>query len=584
MLRTHTCGQLRSSDIGQSVTICGWVHTNRDHGGLLFIDLRDYSGITQVVFNPEKNLELHNKAKELRSESVILISGKVENRPGGTLNKKIPTGDIEIVAESLVVLSTSLTPPFEIEDDVKVSEEIRLKFRYLDIRRPSMQRNLRLRHKLCKAIRDSLSSEGFIEVETPILTKSTPEGARDFLVPSRLNPGKFYALPQSPQLFKQMLMVAGLDRYFQIAKCFRDEDLRRDRQPEFTQLDVEMSFIDEEDIYIIMEKLIKEMFAAVPGFTLKTPFPRLKYADCMRRFGSDKPDMRFGMEFADLTGILADTEYKIFGNVIKGGGKIFAACAEGGAKLSAKDIELLIEFAKGNGAKGLSFFKVKSGGLSSPIDKFFKKETLDKITEVMKAKDGDLILAIADQEKAALPILGLVRDYLIKKLELKPKEKFSVLWIVDFPLFKYNAEEKRWEAEHHPFTSPKTEDIEFLESDPGRVRAKAYDVVINGTEIGSGSIRIHDSKLQERLFKVIGIDKKQAEDRFGFLLEAFKYGAPPHGGIALGIDRLLTIFTGCESIRDVIAFPKTQKGACLLSDAPSGVDEIQLKELNIKIR
>ena len=585
MLRTHICNELREKDIAKDVTLCGWVHSSRDHGGLLFIDLRDFSGITQIVFNPEKDKRLHSKAKELRSESVILVKGKVEKRPDGTENKKVPTGNIEVVVSLLEILNASETPPFEIEDETNASEEVRLKFRYLDLRRQAMQKNLRLRHKLYKIIRDYLSKEGFIEVETPILTKSTPEGARDYLVPSRVNSGKFYALPQSPQLFKQILMVSGLDRYFQIAKCFRDEDLRKDRQPEFTQLDMEMSFVDEEDIYSVTENVMTELFDGLIGLKVKKPFLRMKYADCMRNFGTDKPDLRFGMKFKEFTETLKDTEYKIFQNVIKGGGKIFGLCARGGASLSIKDVNVLIEFAKENGAKGLSFFKVKSKTLTSPIDKFFKKESLDTILKALNAKDGDLILMIADQEKVALPVLGAVREYLIKKLGLKPEERFSILWVTDFPLFKYNGEEKKWETEHHPFTSPKPDDVVFIDKgDLEKVRARAYDIVINGTEIGSGSIRIHDRGLQEKMFKTIGIDKKEARMRFGFLLEAFKYGAPPHGGVAFGLDRLLTLFTGNESIRDVIAFPKTQRAICSLTEAPASVDEKQLRELGLKLR
>lgn len=584
MLRTHTCGELREEHIGKAATLCGWVHSGRDHGGLLFVDIRDFSGMTQAVFNPEKDKKLHDRARELKSESVISVKGKVEKRPGGTENDKIPTGKIELAVTSLEVLSTSLTPPLEIDDNTKASEEVRLKYRYLDLRRPSMQRKLRLRHKLCKVIRDYLSKEGFIEVETPILTKSTPEGARDYLVPSRLNPGKFYALPQSPQLFKQILMVSGLDRYFQIAKCFRDEDLRKDRQPEFTQLDMEMSFIDEEDIYSVTENLIAELFTQLIGAKIKRPFPRMKYSDCMRRYGTDKPDIRFGMEFTELTEALQGTEYRIVKEVIKKGGKVFALCAKGGTKLSIKDIETLIGLAKENGAKGLSYFKVKSDGLSSPIDKFFTKELLDAISKKTGSEDGDLILMIADQEPIALSALGAVREYLIRKLGLKPEGDFSVLWVTDFPLFKYNDEEKRWETEHHPFTSPRPEDIPSLGKDMQKVMARAYDIVINGVEVGSGSIRIHDRKLQEKLFDTIGIGKKEAQSRFGFLLEAFKYGAPPHGGIAFGLDRLLTLFMGGGSIREVMAFPKTQKAVCPLTDAPSAVDERQLKELGLKLR
>jgi len=584
MLRTHTCGELKANDIEKVVTLCGWVNSDRDHGGLLFLDIRDFSGVTQVVFNPEKDKKLHDKAKELKTESVISVTGKVRMRPPGTENNKLPTGKVELAAESLEVFSQSATPPFEIEDSIKVSEEVRLKYRYLDLRRPGMQRNLRLRHKLSKVIRDYLSDKGFVEVETPILTKSTPEGARDYLVPSRLNHGKFYALPQSPQLFKQILMVSGLDRYFQIAKCFRDEDLRKDRQPEFTQLDMEMSLVEEEDIYAVTEGVMKELFSQLIGITLATPFPRLKHSDCMRRFGSDKPDIRYGMEFVDLTDTLKDCEYKIVNGVIKKGGKALALCAKGGMKLSLKDIEGLIEYAKENGAKGLSYFKLKSGKVSSPVGKFFKKEEMDAILSKTGATDGDLILMIADTKEVVLPALGALRDYLIGKLELKPEGDFSVLWVTDFPLFKYNNDEKRWETEHHPFTSPNPEDVASLDKELNKARARAYDIVINGVEIGSGSIRIHDRAMQEKIFKTIGISAKEAESRFGFLLEAFKYGAPPHGGIAFGLDRLLTLFLGGGSIREVMAFPKTQKATCPLTDAPSSVNEKQLKELGLKLK
>lgn len=584
MLRTHTCGGLGIKDIGASVSVCGWVHSSRDHGGLLFLDIRDFSGVIQAVFNPEENKNLHEKARELTNESVVLVKGIIKKRPAGTENKKIPTGEIEITANGLEVLSTSEAVPFEIEDNIKVSEEVRLKYRFLDLRRPCMQRNLRIRHKLYSISREFLSQQGFIEVETPILTKSTPEGARDYLVPSRFNPGSFYALPQSPQLFKQILMVSGLDRYFQIARCFRDEDLRKDRQPEFTQLDVEMSFISEEDLYALMEGLIAEIFSKILNVKLKTPFPRLRYEDSMRRFGSDKPDMRFGMEFADVTDLLKNTGYKIFKNVIGEGGKIFALCAKAGAKLSIKETDELIAFAKENGAKGLSYFRVKSGSLSSPVDKFFKKEELDAISKETGAKDGDLIVLIADKKDAALVALGAVRLYLIEKLGLEPVEKYSILWVTEFPLFKYNEEEKRWDSEHHPFTSPHPDDISLLDKDLRKVRARAYDIVINGMELGSGSIRIHERKLQEKIFKIIGISEEDAKLRFSFLLEAFKYGAPPHGGVAFGLDRLLALFTGSASIREVIAFPKTQKGTCLLTDAPTPVSDLQLKELGLKLR
>jgi aspartyl-tRNA synthetase len=586
MLRTHTCYELNEKQIGKTVKLCGWVGSRRDHGNLIFIDLRDGYGITQIIFDPKSHPSVHKEAEGLRAEFVIMVEGMVESRPEGTNNDKIPTGRIEVRAQSIEILNKSLTPPFEITDSINISEEARLKYRYLDIRRPSMQKALRLRHKACKLARDYFDERNFVEVETPILTKSTPEGARDYLVPSRLNPGMFYALPQSPQLFKQILMVSSLDRYFQIAKCFRDEDLRADRQPEFTQFDIEMSFVTEEDIFELSEGLMKKMFRGAIGVDLKTPFPRLKYSEAMARFGCDKPDTRFGCELVEITNLVKNCQFKIFHEAVKKGGKVLAINAKGCGSYSRSQVDELIEFVKGYGAKGLANFKAEKNALTSQIDKFFTKEELSAIKEVLSANDGDMIFIVADAEKVAFDSMANLRKLLGKKLGLVDEKRFDFLWVTDFPLFKYNDEEKRWESEHHPFTSCHSEDIPLLEKgrDLESIRSRSYDLVINGTEMGSGSIRIHDRKMQELIFKTIGISDEQAKLRFGFLLDAFKYGAPPHGGIAFGLDRLMTFFTGSESIRDVIAFPKTQKAFDPMTSAPSTVDEKQLNELNIKIK
>ncbi|MCX5666555.1 MAG: aspartate--tRNA ligase [Candidatus Omnitrophica bacterium] len=586
MLRTHTCSELNEKNIGKVVKLCGWVGSRRDHGSLIFIDMRDGYGLTQIVFDPKTHPAVHKEAEGLRSEFVISVEGSVESRPEGTNNDKLPTGKIEVRAQKLEILNRSLTPPFEITDAINISEEARLKYRYLDIRRPSMQKALRLRHKVCKMARDYFDERNFVEVETPILTKSTPEGARDYLVPSRVNPGMFYALPQSPQLFKQILMVSSLDRYFQIAKCFRDEDLRADRQPEFTQFDIEMSFITEEDIYELSEGLMKKIFKGAIGYDLKMPFPRLKYSEAVARFGCDKPDTRFGLELTEITNLVKDCKFKIFHEVIKNGGKVIAINAKGCGAYSRGQVDELVEFVKGYGAKGLANFRVEKGALVSQIDKFFTKEELSAIKEIMAGSDGDMIFIVADSKKVAYDSMANLRKLFGKRLNLIDEKKFEFLWIVDFPLFQYNAEEKRWESEHHPFTSCHPDDIELLEKgkDLASVRSRSYDLVINGTEIGSGSIRIHDRKMQELIFKTIGISDEDALTRFGFLLDAFKYGAPPHGGVAFGLDRLMTFFTGSESIRDVIAFPKTQKAFCPMTSAPSAIDEKQLNELNIKLK
>jgi len=584
MLRTNTCGELNEEHIDKTVTLAGWVHTRRDHGEVIFLDLRDAYGVTQLVFNPEDDRLMHDRAHELKSEYVIRVEGLVRKRPEGTINEKLSTGRVEVVVKTLEILNSSLTPPFEVDDNMMVADETRLKYRYIDLRRPLMQRNMRLRHAANSVIRNFLESKRFVEIETPFLTRSTPEGARDFLVPSRLNVGKFYALPQSPQLFKQILMVAGFDRYFQIVRCFRDEDLRRDRQPEFTQLDMEMSFVTEEDIFDASEGLMKELFRKLSSQELNVPFHRLKYHEAMEKYGTDKPDTRFGMELSDLTTILKDTKFNVFKKTLESGGRIYAICVEDYAAISRSRLDGLIGRAKELGAKGLAYFKCESGKLTSNIDKYFDEKELSLIKEAASAKDGSLILIVADEKNTALNVLGDLRLEIAGETGMIDKNRIEPVWITDFPLFKYNKEENRWESEHHPFTACRDEDIELLGkgSELDKIRARSYDLVINGSEIASGSIRIHKKELQAKIFDIIGLGEKEAERRFGFLIEAFKYGAPPHGGIAFGLDRFLTIFTGSSTIRDVISFPKTQKAVCPMTNAPSDVDEKQLKELHIK--
>ncbi|MBI3994439.1 MAG: aspartate--tRNA ligase [Nitrospirae bacterium] len=582
MKRTDDCGRLRKTDIGRTATLMGWVQTRRDHGGLIFIDLRDREGITQVVFNPTLSPDIHKQAKDLRSEDVIAVSGKVEARPEGTVNTHLSTGKVELIADGLEILNPAKTPPFPIEDNVLVSESLRLKYRYLDLRRPRMLANLKRRHQILRVVRNFLDGYGFIEIETPYLTKSTPEGARDYLVPSRVNPGQFYALPQSPQLFKQILMVAGMERYYQIARCFRDEDLRADRQPEFTQIDFELSFVDRDEILSLMEAMLTEVFQMVKGVSLPTPFPRLSYQEAMERYGSDKPDLRFGLEIHDVSSLVAGSSFQVFQEALSRKGVVKAMALEGKATLSRKELDELTEAAKTLGAKGLAWVKVSPQGFESPIVKFLGEPLLQKISGALTAKAGDLLLFVADQLKTAREVMGGLRVQSAERFGWIPADQFRFAWVTDFPLVEYDETEQRYVAMHHPFTSPMDEDLPLLESEPRRVRAKAYDLVLNGSEIGGGSIRIHRRDVQSRMFKLLGIEPAEAQEKFGFLLEALEYGAPPHGGIAFGLDRLVMILSGAESIRDVIAFPKTQKAICLLSDAPSHVTERQLKELHIK--
>ncbi len=583
MLRTNTCGELNKTHIGKEVTLCGWVSTIRDHGGVLFVDLRDRYGITQVLFNPTTNSQLHIAAQQLHIEFVARIKGKVAQRPQGTENKSISTGEIEIIADELKILNSAEPPLFEISDDGILSEDLRYRYRYLDLRRPKMQKNLLMRHKVIKFMRDYMDRYNFIEVETPILTKSTPEGARDYLVPSRINTGKFYALPQSPQLFKQLLMVGGIDRYFQIAKCFRDEDLRADRQPEFTQLDIEMSFLTEEDIFSLIESLLSQLFKELLNIEIKMPLKRLTHAEAMSRFGCDKPDMRFAMELVDMTKEFSTSDFKVFQDAAKTG-IIKGLNLKAAKNTSRSRTDSLTEFVKTQGAKGLVYFKVEQGKLSGPVVKFLNEELQNAVLKKMDAKDGDLLLFVADTPKKANSILDELRRKLAAEEGLVDKNTFKFLWVTEFPMFAYNDEEKRWESEHHPFTAPHEDDVAKLGSDMQKIRARSYDLVLNGVEMGSGSIRIHQQDMQKKIFSIIGIEDEEAEKRFGFLTQAFKFGAPPHGGVALGIDRLLAVILGYDSIREIIAFPKTQRAVCMLTDAPSDVSGKQLDELGIKIK
>jgi aspartyl-tRNA synthetase len=581
--RTHTCGDLRTADVGSQVVLMGWVQTRRDHGGLIFVDLRDRYGVTQVVFNPEIAPEVHERAHDLRSEYVIAVQGRVERRPKEMENPRLATGEIEVAIDGLKILNESRTPYFPIEDEAEVAENVRLRYRYLDLRRRRMQENLFLRHRAAKAVRDYLSLQGFVEIETPMLTRSTPEGARDYLVPSRMNPGSFYALPQSPQLFKQLLMISGFDRYFQIVKCFRDEDLRADRQPEFTQIDVEMSFVGPEDIQGCMEGMLEAVFGEILGIKLQRPFPKMNYQEAMARYGSDRPDLRFGMELIDVTELVSKSNFQVFTQAIESRGIVKGINLQGGGKRSRKEIEELVGAAQSYGAGGLAWLKVEAKGLQSPIAKFFRKEDLQEIAARMKAKTGDLLLFVADKAQIANEALGQLRLHLAQAEGLIKQGDYRFLWVVDFPLLEYDEEQKRYVAMHHPFTAPRDEDWARLKDAPLEVRAKAYDCVLNGAEIGGGSIRNHQAARQRQLFEVLGIGKEEAEAKFGFLLEALDYGAPPHGGIAFGFDRLVMLLCGAESIREVIPFPKTQKATCPLTGSPAPVDLRQLKELFLKV-
>ena len=582
--RTDYCGDLRTKDANREVTLMGWVQRRRDLGGLIFVELRDRQGIVQVVFNPEVSPGVHEKAQSLRNEYVVGVQGTVALRPEGTANPKLNTGEIEVIAKLLMILNVSKNPPFPIEDEEEIVESLRLQYRYLDLRRPRLQKNLMLRHQVAKEVRNYFDRLGFLEIETPMLTKSTPEGARDYLVPSRLNPGHFYALPQSPQLFKQILMVSGFDRYFQIVRCFRDEDLRSDRQPEFTQIDVEMSFITLEDIQRIMEGLMVHVFKEVLGVTLEIPFPVLTYEGAISRYGVDKPDIRFGMELRDVSELLKGSSFNVFREALGGGGVIKAINVKGGGSFSRKEIEGLTHFVEVYGARGLISAKVGQNGWQSSIQKFITEEERKAVDHVLNAMENDLLLFVAGPPKVVHQSLANLRLHLGEKLKLIPKDQYRFVWILDFPLLEYDESEKRFMAVHHPFTAPKDEDIPKLKDHPERVRAKAYDLVLNGSEIGGGSIRNHLREVQSLVFEKLGMGEEEAKERFGFLLEALEYGTPPHGGIAFGFDRLIMILSHSESIRDVIAFPKTQKAACLMTDAPSKVDQKQLDELSIKLK
>ncbi|MBW6508912.1 MAG: aspartate--tRNA ligase [Desulfuromonadales bacterium] len=582
--RTHRCGEPTAVLIGQEICVMGWVQRRRDHGGLIFIDLRDREGIVQLALDPDRDVTSHRKAEQVRTEYVIAARGRVSARPQGTVNPRMKTGEVEIEVTELRILNRSETPPFMIDEYTEVAENIRLKYRYLDLRRPALQRNLMMRHLVARTVRTYLDGQGFIEVETPVLTKSTPEGARDYLVPSRVNVGNFYALPQSPQLFKQLLMVSGFDRYFQIVKCFRDEDLRADRQPEFTQIDCEMSFVNRDDVIATMEGLIAAIFKEAIGLEVQLPMERLTYAEALRRFGVDNPDLRFALELVDLTALVADSQFKVFAEVAAAGGLVKAINVKGGADFSRKDLDGFTDFVKIYGAKGLAWVKVTEEGWQSPIAKFFTAAELIRLNQELSSEVGDLLLFVADTAGITNEALGRLRGHLGQRLGLASKDDYRFVWVTDFPLLEWDAEAKRHVAVHHPFTSPLEEDIPLLDSDPGKARAQAYDLVLNGSEVGGGSVRIHDPSVQSRLFELLGIGEEEAQLKFGFLLDALSYGAPPHGGIAFGLDRLMMILTAADSIRDVIAFPKTQKATCMLSDAPNAVDEKQLQELGIRLR
>ena len=592
MLKTHSCGELTKKNVGGEVTLAGWVDRRRDHGGLIFIDLRDKEGVTQVVFNPESAPECHKVANKMRGEYVVRVTGKVAPRPEGTENPKLPTGEIEVIASQAFILNSSKTPPFYINEDIEVDENLRLRYRYLDLRRARMKQNLQLRHRVIKFIRDFLDTRGFIEIETPILTKSTPEGARDYLVPSRVHSGKFYALPQSPQQMKQLLMVAGMEKYFQIAKCFRDEDTRADRQPEFTQLDLEMSFVDEEDILCLMEELFIALVKDIrPDVKLGQPFPHLSYAEAMENYGTDKPDIRFGLKFQELTDIFAETEFAVFRNAIESGGKVKGICAPGCADYSRKQLDELNKFVVSLGgggvvtmALGSAVDALKLDDAKSVITKFLSLEQVKQIAQRFEARAGDLLLIMAGKPNLVDNLLSELRLEMGRRLKLADPQRFDFAFVRHFPLLRWDEEAGRWEAEHHPFTAPWEEDADLLDSAPEKVRGKHYDIVCNGYEIGGGSIRIHQSELQRQIFRLSGYSDQEIDDRFGHMLEAFQYGAPPHGGIAIGLDRIVMLLAGEETIREVIAFPKNQAAVDLTFDAPSSVSQQQLKELHLRLR
>ncbi|OQP01327.1 aspartate--tRNA ligase [Parageobacillus galactosidasius] len=582
--RTYYCGEITEKAIGEKVVLKGWVQKRRDLGGLIFIDLRDRTGIVQVVFSPEVSKEALNVAEKVRNEYVLSVEGTVVAREEGTINPNLPTGKIEIQAERITIINEAKTPPFVIADQTDVAEEVRLKYRYLDLRRPVMFRTLQLRHRVTKAIRDFLDGEGFLEVETPILTKSTPEGARDYLVPSRVHPGEFYALPQSPQIFKQLLMVAGFERYYQIARCFRDEDLRADRQPEFTQIDIETSFMSQEEIMQLTERMMAYVMKMAKGIDISLPFPRMSYDEAMSRYGSDKPDTRFGLELVDVSEIVKNSSFKVFAGAIANGGQVKAINVKGAAdQYSRKDIDALAEFVARYGAKGLAWLKVEKDGLKGPIAKFFTEEEQNGLIRTLEAEAGDLLLFVADHKTVVANALGALRVKLGKDLNLIDETKFNFLWITDWPLLEYDEEDGRYYAAHHPFTMPVREDLPQLETNPEKVRAQAYDLVLNGYELGGGSMRIFEREVQEKMFRALGFTEEEARKQFGFLLEAFEYGTPPHGGIALGLDRLVMLLAGRTNLRDTIAFPKTASASCLLTEAPSPVSEQQLEELHLVV-
>ncbi len=582
--RSHRCTEVNNTMIGKTVTVMGWVQKSRNKGGIIFVDLRDRSGILQVIFE-EANCgeESFAKAEKLRSEFVVAITGEVAKR-GGAVNENLATGDIEVIAKDIRILAEADTPPFPIEENSKTKEDLRLKYRYLDLRRPDLQKNIMMRSKVTTLVRSFMADEGFIEIETPTLCKSTPEGARDYLVPSRIHPGEFYALPQSPQIYKQLLMCSGYDRYFQIARCYRDEDLRADRQPEFTQIDMELSFVDVDDVIDVNERLLAKLFKEVIGVDVQLPIQRMTYKEAMERFGSDKPDLRFGMELCDVTDVVKDCEFVVFKNAIEAGGSVRGINAEGQGAMPRKKIDALVDFAKGYGAKGLAYIAIhEDGTMKSSFAKFMKDEEMQALVEKMNGKPGDLLLFAADKSKLVYDVLGALRLEIADQLGLLKKDEYRFVWITEFPLLEWSEELGRYQAMHHPFTMPMEEDLQYIESDPGRVRAKAYDIVLNGTEIGGGSVRIHQDDIQEMMFKALGFTMERAYDQFGFLLNAFKYGVPPHAGLAYGLDRLVMLMAQEDSIRDVIAFPKVKDASCLMSEAPNTVDAKQLEELGIAI-